>query len=360
MHHFLVTTYKHADYVEAMMASLVAQYGSEAEFHRNSKVLILDDASPDATSEVLRMLAARHPNIEIFVNEQNRGIGFNRNFLLEWWVSRSPSASDFVLFVDGDDLLPVGALDAKLNAFSRDPSLQVVGGQLGQFFGLDSDKVQPIRTFPVDPMVQPIANIFECHFYISNATFRASVFLDRAVRFPETPTSEDWLFFTMHPLKKLHLPEVTLLYRRHGHNLTTTYTNGEMVFDIRRQARTLSLLSIGIMPSKRDCELLDLIGYLSFQLAWFGTSHLYQPEVRMPWFSLLSENKMARITWTKLQEEIRALLDRIVEANDRIQHFDPVQLRAYTKAILQAANTEIRTVNEAKLAQALGDYVLEV
>jgi glycosyltransferase involved in cell wall biosynthesis len=341
MHFYLVTTYNHVHYFPKMLASIRRQYATKQEYDRNARILVIDDASPDETGKLLRETARANRNIEVFLNPTNRGVGHNRNFLLNWLSSRSPSPDDFVLFVDGDDVLPEGSIERKLSVFDTDPTLEVVGGQLGLFFGDDIANIVPVDTFPVDPEVLAIANIFECHFYISNALFRASVFLNPTVRFPETPTSEDWLFFALYPLRKRHVPEVTLHYRRHDNNLTNLPATSEAVFTLRRQTRSLGLLRIGMLPSARDCELLDLVGYLSFRLRWFGAGHTYDSTMAMPWFGLLSRKDDVRQNWEALRTEVSGLFDRIIAHNDRVPALDKVKLAAYCNAILQAADTEV-------------------
>lgn len=341
MHFYLVTTHRHESFVGALLESLRNQYTSLTEFHQTARVLVVDDASSDGTVPVLRSFADKNPNVEVFVNPRNKGIGYNRNFLLNWFSSLSPSAQDFLLFVDGDDLLPKGSMDTRLAVLEADPSLQVVGGQLGVFYGTDVSKVDRVNTFPLDPQVQAIANLFECHFYVSNALFRASVFMDPVVRFPETPTSEDWLFFALHPLRKRHVPEVTLHYRRHDNNLTSLPASQEMVVSLRRQARSLVLLRAGLLPSARDCELLDIVGYLSFRLQWCGDCYQPRPEVKMPWFNLLSNRPDIKSQWPAIRRELSDLFSRIIEHNDRVPGFDRVKLRAYFAAILESAQREI-------------------
>ncbi len=344
MHFYLVTTYKHEAYFPAMLESLRKQYDTLSDFRRHARVLVVDDCSPDGTAQVLKDAESKHPNVEVFVNPVNRGIGFNRNFLLNWLCSRSPSPDDFVLFVDGDDLLPEGSVVRKVEAFRGEPDLQVVGGQLGVFYGNDVANVAHVNTFPVDPQVQAIANIFECHFYVSNALFRASVFLDGAVRFPETPTSEDWLFFTLHQLRQRHIPDISLFYRRHDHNLTTAPIDGGLVFGLRRQARALSLLRMGMFPSVRDIELLDMVGYLSFRMRWFADQMAPQPQVYMPWFQLLGKRPDIRAEWPSLRAELRGLFDRMLAHNNRVPGFPQGKLSAYLEAILRMADQEVAAV----------------
>lgn len=341
MHYYLVATYNHGAFVEAMVDSIRLQYGSTEGFLREARLLVLDDASSDATRERLAALARRHGNIGLLANRQNRGIGFNRNLLLDWLRRRQPREGDFAQFVDGDDLLAAGSLTARLRAFALEPSLQAVGGQLGLFSGMDDARLRPVTSFATDPRIEAIANIFECHFYIANTLFRAEALLDPQMRFPTVNLSEDWLFFALHPLRKRHVGEITLKYRQHGGNLTCRIAQAQVVFTVRRQAHSLALLRIAMLPSARECELLDLVGYLSLRMVWQGGRPDYRPDIRMPWFRPLARRPDIASRWESLRRELGALFTRIIDNNDRVGHFDPDLLRTYCDALLQFAGREL-------------------
>ncbi len=343
--HYLVTTYNHRPFLEQMLASIRAQYPTLEDFRQQASVLVIDDVSRDGTQQLLLDLAAKHPNVQVHLNESNQGIGPNRNFLLDWLCAGALAADDMVLFVDGDDLLTTTHLRDKLSLFAAEPRLQCVGGQLELFYE-DGSPSCVVDTFSTDPDVQAIANLFECHFYISNAMFRASVFQDPKVRFPETPTSEDWLFFALHPMVKRHCREVTLRYRRHAHNLTT-HDFGDEVFRLRRSVRTLGLLRIGMHPSDRDCQLLDLVGYLSFRSRWQGARPV-PVDCHMPWFNYVGRRTDVVSQWVGLRQEVHALFARMKVHNERVTPHPSVKFGNYLDQLLRSADTEI-----AKAATAM-------
>lgn len=342
MHYYLVTTYNHGSYFRAMLSSIMEQYECLTEFERQARVFVLDDASTDNTAALLHSVQLEFPEcVFVHVNRHNRGIGFNRNFLLNWLNTCALGPADVVSFVDGDDILPKSSVQARLRALEAEPALQCVGGQLAVFFGDDTKVLSRVDTFPLDPDIQAIANIFECHFYVSNALFRAEVFKDPTIRFPETPTSEDWLFFATHPLRKRHVPDVTLHYRRHQNNLTSVLSDGALVADIRRQARIASLLRIGVLPTQNECELMDLVSYLSFQMRWQGTGMTPSPRVEMPWFQKLKNRQGIEQAWPALRDELSRFLEAVALHNDRIPAFHGVKLRAYFAALMELADKEM-------------------
>ena len=83
-------------------------------------VLIMDDASEDATPEVGRKYAALHPELVSFLrNEQNLGIvdTFNRA------VERT--RSDYICFLGADNRLPSNYLERAIAVLDRDPQVAV-------------------------------------------------------------------------------------------------------------------------------------------------------------------------------------------------------------------------------------------
>lgn len=352
MHHYLVATYRQAPFVAAALESIRAQYASLDAFGREARVLVLDDASPDATPQALRAWADRHPNIAVRRNAANLGASRTRNRLLDWWRGTQPEAGDFVLFVDGDDLLAEDSLRVKLAAFAAEPALQVVGGQLGWFSGNEAGEVRPVDTFACDPDIARIANLFECHVYIANALFRASVFLEGPNEFPQTASCEDWLFFTLQSLKMRHVPQITLKYRRHGGNLTRPREDHGEVQELRRQVRRLALLPVSLLPSGHECALLDRVGYLSLRLAWKAGRATYRPDVYLPWFHLLADDPHVLRDWPALRRELEALFGRIVAGNARYAHFHPQKLTLYFDALLTAADAEVSAGSTARQGQS--------
>lgn len=361
MHHYLVATYRHERFIAATLESIRAQYASIDAFEREARVFVLDDASPDDTQSVLQEWREHHANIAVRRNAENLGASRSRNALLEWWRSTQPDNADFVLFVDGDDLLAEDSLAIKLAAFAADPALQVVGGQLGWFSDIAAREIKPIDTFACDADIAAIANLFECHFYIANALFRAAVFLNGPNEFPETANCEDWLFFTLQSLKMRHVPQITLKYRRHGGNLTRPREDDNEVQTLRRQVRQLALLPIALLPTERDCELLDLVGYLSLRLKWQDGRASGRPQVFLPWFRLLARQPQTIKHWPALHRELGELFEKIILHNRRHPHFHAQKLPAYLDALLAAADQEVSagdTARQQQVGQAAKSFTI--
>ena len=354
MHHYLVTTFNNERYLPEMLDSIIRQYPSIETFRREARVLAVEDCSTDNTRAVLTDLAYRHPNLHVHFNERNQGIGRNRNDLLDWAYGDAPghtpvARGDFVLFVDGDDVLTPTHLADKLAVFAADPMVEVVGGQLELFYE-DGFPAHVVDTFSTDPDVHAIANLFECHTYISNALFRGSVFRSPAARFPETPTSEDWLFFAQRQLQVRHIPKVTLRYRRHSANVTLWSATGQ-VTELRHMAHRLSALHMGMHLSTRDCDLIDLVGYLSFRIKWDGRRFV-SSNTHMPWFAYLGRRPDVVGAWPEVRLGLVDLFNRMRAHNWRVTGYSTTKLDAFLSALLAQADEEVSSAFAQALAPA--------
>lgn len=106
----IVPVFNHYDYLRACVASIVTQ-DCEARF----EVVLVDDASSDPRVAVfLAECAATLPNVRVLTNEKNYGIVHTQGRAAEEARGR------FLVFVDCDDQLPEGALEAVRQALGSD------------------------------------------------------------------------------------------------------------------------------------------------------------------------------------------------------------------------------------------------
>ena len=96
----IIPCYKYAHFLEDAVASVL-----EHQDGVDVRVLIIDDASPDASAAVARAIAARDPRVEVIVHETNQGniATFNEG-LLDW------ADGDYCLLMSADDRATPGAL----------------------------------------------------------------------------------------------------------------------------------------------------------------------------------------------------------------------------------------------------------
>ena len=107
----IIPTYNCAQFICRAIDSVLFQ-------EVNAKIIVVDDASTDATPSILERYAS-NPHITIIRNSRNIKLGASRNIGLNHAVSK------FVFFLDSDDWLPRGAL-GRLLQVAKDGCADVV------------------------------------------------------------------------------------------------------------------------------------------------------------------------------------------------------------------------------------------
>ena len=104
-----IPTYNQAQYLELAVASALSQSYPICE------VWIANDASDDATKDVLMRLSARDSRVKWFSNPERLGIGMNVDTVL-----RKPK-TDFVVRLDSDDRLSECYIEEMIRLFEKYP-----------------------------------------------------------------------------------------------------------------------------------------------------------------------------------------------------------------------------------------------
>ena len=103
----VVSVYNKAEFIERTIASVVEQSFAHLE------ILIIDDASVDESCEIIREISAREQRIRLIQLQKNSGVCAARN------LGISEAKGEYVLLLDGDDLLSPHAVTALVNQFKE-------------------------------------------------------------------------------------------------------------------------------------------------------------------------------------------------------------------------------------------------
>lgn len=121
----VIPTWNRARLVREAIQSALQQRAGEVE------VIVVDDASTDATAEALeREFGSR---IRLLRLEHRRGAGGARN------AGARLAQGEFLAFLDSDDVWLPGKLDAELDVFARFPEAEVVVSDSQNFFEGEPD-----------------------------------------------------------------------------------------------------------------------------------------------------------------------------------------------------------------------------
>jgi glycosyltransferase involved in cell wall biosynthesis len=179
-----------ARYLSEAIESAVGQTVSPRE------IILVDDGSSDATVAVARSFGDQVRVIE----QEALGLGTARN------TAFAAATGEFAGYLDADDLWGPRRLEVQLAAFERDPSLALVFGHIRRFRDGSADLS--------DPVAAPFGGTL---------LFRRAA-MQRVGPFPtELRVGEfmDWLMRARElGLRETTLPDVVMLRRLHGKNMT--------------------------------------------------------------------------------------------------------------------------------------------
>ena len=168
------------------------------------EIIIVDDGSTDNTGKIAQDLKG---DIRYFYQD-NRGPGAARNKGLEM------AMGDIIGFLDADDLWPAGKVELQLMLLADNTSAEIVLGRKQRMLLTGAVEGKPEFREYREPMVA---------LSLGCCLFKKSVF-DKVGYFDETLFHcDDWDWFMRARELGVFMvthPEVTLLCRRHEHNMT--------------------------------------------------------------------------------------------------------------------------------------------
>lgn len=200
----IMPLFNRQQFVETALQSLLRQQ-PDCELD----ILVVNDGSTDDGPRRVLALARRYPSIRM-VTTPNQGVTKARNVGLR---NLSPD-SDFVTFLDSDDVSPCGRLQADLAVFKEFPEVQFTYGRIAVVDRIDDSNFVP-EAGAVRATLRGIQ--------LAAAIFRAS-YLERVGMFDESfeqAEDTDYLFRALELGGPYRLTDtVCVYYRQHDDNLT--------------------------------------------------------------------------------------------------------------------------------------------
>jgi teichuronic acid biosynthesis glycosyltransferase TuaG len=102
-------------YLQDSISSVISQS------FQNWELVIVDDGSRDSSGEIVQSF--RDSRIK-YLKQQKKGVSAARN------LGQEKMQGDYFCFLDADDQLPAGSLEARLKIFKEHPELSFVDGQI--------------------------------------------------------------------------------------------------------------------------------------------------------------------------------------------------------------------------------------
>jgi glycosyltransferase involved in cell wall biosynthesis len=188
-----------ARYIGEALASVLGQSVMPA------RVVVVDDGSTDETAAIAESFGAP----VVVVRQPPRGPPAARN------RGVAETATEYLAFLDADDLWPPVSLDLRLHALQADRKAELCFGQMEQFASPDLDEAERRRLY-VPPGPQPA--------WASSAMLCRRAVFERVGRLSEERRAGDFLDWLLRAraagVQALMLDQVVLRRRLHLANLT--------------------------------------------------------------------------------------------------------------------------------------------
>jgi glycosyltransferase involved in cell wall biosynthesis len=193
----VITVFNGEKYLREAIESVLTQS------YRSFEVLLIDDGSTDNSAAIAKSFSSQ---LRYFYQE-NRGQGFAMNRAIEL------SIGSFLAFLDADDFWKEDKLLRQMTAFDDNPDVDMVFGQVEQFYSseLDENRRKRIR---IPARVMP--GFFKgCMLVKRDSFFRVGAFDTRW----KLGDFIDWYVRAMEEgLTSIMLDEVVLMRRIHANN----------------------------------------------------------------------------------------------------------------------------------------------
>jgi glycosyltransferase involved in cell wall biosynthesis/SAM-dependent methyltransferase len=206
----VIPCYKQAHFLGEAIESVLSQ--SYAHF----EIVVVDDGSPDDTSEV----ASRYPPEKVrLIRQENRGLAGARNRGL------SEARGEYVVFLDADDRLLAEALEVGVRELEAHPECAFVSGHC-RFIMADGDPSEESLTSKRPPRIEGDTYgvlLSREHFLIPGAVMHKRSVVETVGGFDtslEACEDYDLYFRIAKTFPVYHHDEVVVEYRKHETQMT--------------------------------------------------------------------------------------------------------------------------------------------
>jgi len=216
----LITSFNYKNYVGEAIESALSQT------HPFDEIIVVDDASPDGSGDLLQDCYGQNPKVKIIIHEQNQGeIAATTTGFLQ-------STGDIIFFLDSDDIYHPQYLETALSIYKENPVCDFIFCQLGRFQST-KDAYQP----PSQPQISQYKDYIKDRGYSLILTAEEHIFVGG-------PTSGN-------SIRRKYLDKI----------LPCNY-----VGDYRIYADNCVVLGSSILGARKFCLDIPLVGYRKLPL----------------------------------------------------------------------------------------------
>jgi len=322
----IVPCYKYGHFLRQCVESILAQSLPSV------RVLIIDDASPDSTSEVATELAKKDSRVTSLRHAVNRGHIATYNEGIEW------ASRDYLLILSADDYLLPGALERSAALMDRYPDLGFTFGKAitiddrgtgHQAVSVVENSNWHVLAGPEFIQLSGSRNIVPTPTAVIRTELQKRVGGYRS-ELPHSGDMEMWLRLAAHGAVGV-LEAYQAVYRRHASNMSLAYTAKSWLPDLQQRSAAFDCFfqscSCGLANPQQlrlnflwllSCDAIDLASIAFNQGAIDVSEELSEfaltlcPEVRrsFSWIKLTCKRAVGYGTWRALQPAV----DRVRQA----------------------------------------------
>jgi hypothetical protein len=317
----IVPCYRYGHFLRECVESVLAQSVSDL------RILIIDDASPDNTSEVAAELARDESRVTFLRHITNKGHIATYNEGIEW------TSSDYMLLLSADDYLLPGALNRAVDLMDAHPEVAFTFGNAVELDPSGMGRPMSSVTGKADWRILAGLKFVELsgpRNIVPTPTAVVRTQLQRRLGGyrPELPHSGDmemWLRLAAHGSVGI-LKAYQAVYRRHTNNMSLAYTADGFLPDVQQRKAALDCFfqtcghafpNTQRLESKLNwslgCDALGLASsafnegkdHTSRQLCDFALGICPSIRWSLPWTKLACKRSMGFKTWSALQRRSR-------------------------------------------------------
>jgi glycosyltransferase involved in cell wall biosynthesis len=219
----VLCTYNGAKYIEAQLASIIAQTYAVAE------IIVVDDVSSDDTMAVVKRAAARDSRISL--SQNNFNIGFTSNFESALQMAKH----DYIAISDQDDIWHHQKIEKMMAAFEPDAA------------AIYCDSVRFTKDIPIHPIKNKSSrhvagtNVRKLALYNTvsgHALIIRKSLLEQALPIPNAVYYDWWLALQAVTSGGLQYLDEILVYQR-AHDTNVTITKNSSSKELRNNYRVM-------------------------------------------------------------------------------------------------------------------------